>query len=300
MRKIFTSPRLENVERVAELLLKEGVEARITNGRSYKGGTRSRFKYRDDARSEPDPAVWIVKPDDQTKARELMRAAGLLDSRRSPTSYLSTDTLVSVRDSDIENTTKRRVLLVKVALLIGILFAVGIGLLALRKPAPAVTPEVTPTATPAVALPDSAIAGMEPPAAATISDSFGTAYRADVPSALASMLLQAELNAHEAAEICLSVEGAVTPERVLVQLQAADRGRIRSQAACAAAADTKDVVSVDIVSVDVREYRTDGSGTGTVQVAIADRGKDGKPRVDIRTLEVERDGLQWEVKRVVP
>jgi hypothetical protein len=283
MRKIFTSPRLENVERVAEMLKEHGVDARITNGRSYKGAVRGHFTYRDHARSEQQPTVWIVKPDDQPKARELMRAAGLLDSGRSPTSYLPTETLVSARDADIENATKRRVLLVKVALLIGILLAVGIGLLAWRRPAP--------SAAPAVALPVSTMSEMEPSAPATISDSFGTAYRADVPSALAAMLLQAELRAHEAADVCLSVDGAAAPERVLGQLQAAERARIRSQAACGAAKDA--------VSVAVREYRTDGSGIGTVQVQITDRDKGGKPRVETRTLEVKRDGLQWEVKRVV-
>jgi hypothetical protein len=286
MRKIFTSPRLENVERVAEMLKENGVDARITNGRSYKGAVRGHFTYRDHARSEQQPTVWIVKPDDQPKARELMRAAGLLDSGRSPTSYLATETLIGARDADIENATKQRVLMMKMALLIGIAFAIGIGLLAWRKPAPSTTP--------AVALPGATIAGKAPPAPATISDSFGAAYRADVPSALAAMLLQAELSAHEATAVCLSVDGADAPERILSQLQAAERARIRSQAACTAAKDAKDVVSVA-----VREYRTDGSGTGTVQVEIADRDKDGKPRVDTRTLEVKRDGLQWEVKRVV-
>lgn len=286
MRKIFTSPRLENVERVAEMLREHGVDARITNGRSYKGAVRGHFTYRDHARSEQQPTVWIVKPDDQPKARELMRAAGLLDSGRSPTSYLTTETLIGARDADTENATKQRVLMIKMALLIGIVFAVGIGLLAWRKPAPAVAP--------AVALPATEIAGTELPAPPTISDTFGSAYRADVPSALAAMLLQAELRAHKATSVCLSVDDAVAPDRVLAQLQAADRTRILSQAACAAAAETKDVVSVA-----VREYRTDGSGTGTVQVEIADLDKNGKPRADTRMLEVKRDGLQWEVKRVV-
>lgn len=291
MRKIFTSPRLENVERVAALLMEHGVEARITNGRSYKGRGRTHFTYRDDARSEPDPVVWIVKPDDQPKARELMRAAGLLDSGRSPTSYVPTDTLVSTRATDIENTTKRRVLLIKVALLVGILFAVGIGLLAWQKPAPA----VAPASTPAVAQPDARKAEIEPPASATISDSFGTPYRAEVPSALAAMLLDAELSAHPSVDVCLSVDGADPSDKVLSQLQTEDRTRIRPRSACATAAKT-----VGTVSVEVSDYRTDGSGSGTVRVGIADHGKDGRPRVESRTLEVKRDGLQWEVKRVVP
>ena len=51
---------------------------------------------------------------------------------------------------------------------------------------------------------------------------------------------------------------------------------------------------------DVSEYLTDGSGTGTIKVEIVDRDKRGKRRVETRTLEVQRDGLEWEVKRLVP
>jgi hypothetical protein len=281
MRKIFSSPRLENVERVAALLMEHGVEARISNGRSYKGRGRSHFTYRDHARSEPEPTVWIVKPDDQPKARELMRAAGLLDSGRSPTGYLSTAALHGPGDGDPAN---RRVLMAKLALLIGIVLAVGIGLLSWRRPAS--------TTAPAAVQPVSPTPAVEPLPPPTISDSFGAAYRADMPSALATMLLQAELRAHETSEVCLSVDGAVVPERMLAQLEAADRARVRSQTECATA-DAK------VVSVAVREYRTDGSGIGTVQVEIIDSGKDGKPRVETRTLEVKRSELQWEVKRVV-
>jgi hypothetical protein len=283
MRRIFTSPRLENVERVAALLQAEGVEARITNGRSYKGGTRSRFTYRDDARNEPDPAVWIVRPDDQTKARELMRAAGLLDSGRSPTSYMSMTDLHAPREAD---PAKRRIFLIKMALLIGIMVAASVGLFAWRKPAPTAAPM------PAAAVP--ATASLPQAASETIVDTPDDTYMVEVPSALAAMLFDAELRAHGNADICLSVDGADAPEKVLGQLRAADGARIRPRSTCASAAEAGRVVSVE-----VSEYRTDGSGTGTVQVEIADRDQDGKPRVQTRTLEVQRDGLQWGVKRVV-
>ena len=92
MRRIFASPRLENVEGVARLLEAEGIEVRITDGRSYRGAIRGNFSYRDDARERPEPAVWIVNAEDQPRARELMRAAGLLDSTRTPLdSYLPRD-----------------------------------------------------------------------------------------------------------------------------------------------------------------------------------------------------------------
>lgn len=286
MRRIFTSPRLENVELVAALLKEHGIEARITNGRSYKGNRRGNFSYRDDTRTEAQPAVWIVRPDDQPKARELMREAGLLDSARSPTSFLATETLLHPGDGDSGNASKRRMLLIKSALLIGIMVAVSAGLFAWRKPAPspaAPAPRIS-TTPPTQTAP-----------AAMVSDSFGTSYRADVPSALAAMLLDAELRAHGAAEVCLSVDGATAPDRLLANVQATDRARIRSQAACTAVAE-----ATDVVLVDVSEYLTDGSGTGTIKVEIVDRDKRGKRRVETRTLEVQRDSLEWEVKRLVP
>lgn len=288
MRRIFTSPRLENVERVAALLKEHGVEARITNGRSYKGNRRGNFSYRDDTRTDPQPAVWIVRPDDQPKARTLMREAGLLDSGRSPTSFLATEALLHPGDSDSGNASKRRMLLIKAALLVGIMVAVGAGLLAWRKPAPPAPPA------PVIALPGSLIAPVESPATLPVSTTADGIYRADVPSALAAMLIAAELHAHDTVGVCPAVDGAAPSKTIIDALQAPERARIHPPSACATA--TKDSA---MVSVEVREYRTDGSGTGTVMVEIADHDKDGKPRVETRTLEVRRDGLEWEVKRAV-
>ncbi|NOT89398.1 MAG: hypothetical protein HOP03_14630 [Lysobacter sp.] len=288
MRRIFTSPRLENVERVAALLKEHGVEARITNGRSYKGNRRGNFSYRDDTRTDPQPAVWIVRPDDQPKARALMREAGLLDSGRSPTSFLATEALLHPGDTDSGNASKRRMLLIKSALLVGIIVAVGAGLFAWRKPA-------LPTATaPAVTPPIPVIEEAITPERPTVGTNAEVIYRADVPSALAAMLIAAELRAHDTADVCLAVDGAAPSKPIIAALQATDIARIRPQSACTAAAEDRNVVSVD-----VREYLTDGSGRGTVKVGIADRDKGGKPRVETRTLEVQRDGLEWEVKRAV-
>jgi hypothetical protein len=291
MRRIFTSPRLENVERVAALLKEHGVEARITNGRSYKGNRRGNFSYRDDTRTDPQPAVWIVRPDDQPKARTLMREAGLLDSGRSPTSFLATEVLLHPGDGGSGNASKRRMLLIKAALLVGIIIAVGAGLFAWRKPAP----PAAATPAPAVELPISVIGETVTPESATVGANAEAIYQADVPSALAAMLIAAELHAHDTAGICLAVDGATPSKQIVAGLPAIDLARIRPQSACTGAA-----VDKNVVSVDVREYRTDGSGRGTVKVVIADRDKDGKPRIEARTLEVERDDLAWDVKRTLP
>jgi|SRR5690606_36575533 len=87
MRQIFTSPRLETVEGVARLLNEQGIETWISEGRSYKGARPRRFSYRDAGR-EPQPAVWIVRAEDQARARELLREAGLIDTTRPVDSYL--------------------------------------------------------------------------------------------------------------------------------------------------------------------------------------------------------------------
>ncbi|MFC3816001.1 hypothetical protein [Lysobacter sp. GCM10012299] len=80
MRQIFSSQRLENVEQVAQMMRDADIEVRITNGRSYKGGRRGTFSYSDPG--GPKPAVWIVRSEDQVRAREILREAGLLETTR--------------------------------------------------------------------------------------------------------------------------------------------------------------------------------------------------------------------------
>ncbi|MFC4728057.1 pathogenicity-like protein [Coralloluteibacterium thermophilus] len=87
MRQIFSSLRLENVEGVARLLNDNGIETWISQGRSYKGGRRSQFSYRESPGGKPQPAVWVVHTGDQVRARELLREAGLIDTTR-PDSFL--------------------------------------------------------------------------------------------------------------------------------------------------------------------------------------------------------------------
>ena len=129
MRRIFTSPRIENVEGVARLLEAEGIEVRITDGRSYRGAIRGNFSYRDDAREGPEPAVWIVNAEDQPRARELMRGAGLLESTRTPQ-----DSFLPARDDDGETAKPHRSGgRLKLALLAAIAIAVAIGSFAMRQ-----------------------------------------------------------------------------------------------------------------------------------------------------------------------
>lgn len=84
MRQIFTSPRLENVESAARLLNEQGIETYISNPRSYKGNRRGTYSYTDLARGEggKQSAVWVVHSRDFGRARDLLHAAGLIESTR--------------------------------------------------------------------------------------------------------------------------------------------------------------------------------------------------------------------------
>ncbi|KAF1686282.1 hypothetical protein B1992_08645 [Pseudoxanthomonas broegbernensis] len=82
MRQIFTSQRLETVEGVARLLEEAGIGVHISQPRSYRGGRRGQFSYSEPVPAKQQPAVWVRKPEDQPRARELLREAGLMTSTR--------------------------------------------------------------------------------------------------------------------------------------------------------------------------------------------------------------------------
>ncbi|WP_305805498.1 pathogenicity-like protein [Stenotrophomonas sp. YIM B06876] len=82
MRQVFSSQRVETVEGVAKLLRDAGIDARITNGRSYHSKRGGQFSYLDQGNAKSYPAVWVVHAEDQPRAREVLRAARLLDTTR--------------------------------------------------------------------------------------------------------------------------------------------------------------------------------------------------------------------------
>ncbi|MCL7714346.1 DUF2007 domain-containing protein [Stenotrophomonas mori] len=82
MRKIFSSQRVENAEGVAQMLRDAGIEVRVTNGRSYRTRRRGQFSYLDKKDESQLPSVWVVRADDQPRAREILRDARLLDTTR--------------------------------------------------------------------------------------------------------------------------------------------------------------------------------------------------------------------------
>lgn len=87
MRQVFTSVRLENVERVEQILNDAGIATKL-NGRSWKGVSRREFSYSNKNHElSQQPSLWVVRSDDFKHAREILHGAGLLESTRDA-SYL--------------------------------------------------------------------------------------------------------------------------------------------------------------------------------------------------------------------
>ena len=114
MRQMFTSPRLENVERVAQLLTEAGIENRIQGGRTYKGHSRRQFSYTDKKASEQQASVWVIKSDDYKRAREMLIEMGLMDAANAPSSFVPEALQLKERPADDPD---RRLMRIKIALL---------------------------------------------------------------------------------------------------------------------------------------------------------------------------------------
>ena len=89
MRMMFTSARIENVERVKAFFDEAGIENKITGGRSYKTYSRRDFTYnaRQQSTNEQQPQLWVIRADDYRRAREILLEQGLLEIQKAH-SYL--------------------------------------------------------------------------------------------------------------------------------------------------------------------------------------------------------------------
>lgn len=89
MRQVFTSVRLENVEAVEKLLNDAGIQTKVNGGRTWKGNSRREFSY-SNKNHDPSqqPSVWVVRPDDFKKAREILHEAGLLETTSKTGGYV--------------------------------------------------------------------------------------------------------------------------------------------------------------------------------------------------------------------
>jgi len=267
MRQVFSSPRLENVERVAALLREAGIEVQILNGRSYKGNRRSNFSYREDA-GGPRPAVWVTRSDEQPRARELLREAGLLQSQPSARSYLQQADVVFAPAAEAPRKGMSRASKVRYTLIGGAVLVIALSWWS--RPSTDAVP-----GTPVAAAPEPVL-DMVPP---TVEAS---EYRAPVPRALATAVL-ADALASRAGPVCVAIDGDAPTAPLLAELEATYPD-VRPVSVCNGG-------DGQAASLDVTNYRTDGSGQGTVDLVSG--GSDATRGLLTRTLDVRRDGRDW-------
>ncbi|MFN3310752.1 MAG: hypothetical protein ACK40R_03475 [Thermomonas sp.] len=265
MRKVFSSPRLENVEAVAQLLRDAGIEVKIEHGRSYRGYRRGNFSY--DTRKAPKdiPAVWIVHAEDQPRGRQILRELGLLESsREEPPSYLPAASRGDAPGKGGPAFGKR----LKLGLLALIAVVIGLAALHARKSPDAAAPAAPAAATTAMRPP--------PPPVEAITDV--QVFRIDVPAALAARLAEQVLQQRKPTLACLAVDDRDPRPNVLEAMTVPPRTRVLDASAC---------TGKDGLAIAVRDYMTDGSGSGEVSLDVA-----GQPT---QVLAVERTGTRWNI-----
>jgi len=147
MRQIFTSQRLETVEGVARMLQEAGIDTYISQPRSYRGRRRGQFSYSEPVPTNQQPAVWVRKAEDQPRARELLREAGLLATTRSY-SGLPTAATEALPSRFEDNGGGRWAWRVRIGLLIGIA-AVAVFIWMGRHNKPVAAPAAVPATAPA-------------------------------------------------------------------------------------------------------------------------------------------------------
>lgn len=269
MRQVFSSARLENVERVAALMREAGIEVRITDGRSYKGGRRATISYRDQGQAVR-PAVWVVRSEDSAKARAILRDAGLLESTR------PSDAKLSFRSQFGDETTRtpaqRRATRIKLALLAGIVIVVVMAFFRTgRTPLP-------------------------PQVAAGPFD--GRAVPMLVP--VAQAVLQKEIGAVDTPVACVAVDRRDAPREVRDVLRPRPGETIVPASHCQRIAD-EDVGSVHPPSkqkatfVEVDSFRPTGPEAGTVEYTAYHH----RMWATYKTLEVKRVQGRWQVTRTL-
>jgi len=130
---------------------------------------------------------------------------------------------------------------------------------------------VTRTAPPDVAL-DPSLQAIE---------TVDTVHRIPTPPALAVTLAVAAQARAPGAGLCLSVDGEDPDEATLAAAREAGLD-LAPASACPEA---------DMLRVDVSDYRTDGSGAGTITLAVA---RDDATAV-VQQLDVRREGDAWQL-----
>lgn len=274
MRQVFTSARLENVEQVAKLLEDAGIEVRITHGRSYKGGIRGNFTYRDEG--GPKPAVWIVKSEDQPKARTMLREAGLMDSSRNAAdSPLAMSFRGTNPDPGRRSDPQRRAFRIKLGLLVVIAAIVALAFMALRSPPTTTQPNTTQVSAPAPVV-----------TVAPVPDDLVGPGNTATPDSLAVALLRSELPRSAGAVACLAVDGH-DPSPALLAALPATPGRVLPVSQCPATIESAPAAQL----IAVGKYEANASGTGTIYLQRRRVGGKAVPQ----WYDVRPEGDGWRI-----
>ncbi|WP_132999133.1 putative signal transducing protein [Luteimonas arsenica] len=276
MRQLFSSPRIENVEAVARMLEEAGIEIRISNGRSYRGAIRGNFSYRDDGGGAPRPAVWVIRADQQPEARRILREAGLLrDAPIRGESFLPPPATLAGGDRGLLAARGGGRFRYGMLLAVGVMAALVMlawraahrdggeaqGLAGAASTTQTAAPRDTAAAAPLPGMPEVASLPTE-------------AFVVATPPALAATLLRDELAAAGTRRGCLAIDGA-DPNPALLQALAAEGLDVAPASACPEGA----------LALSVAAWTTDGSGSGTVQLAVGD--------ADAREVAARREGRDW-------
>ena len=280
MRQVFTSARIENVERVARLLEDAGIEARITNGRSYKGGLRGNFSYREKDDDKAKPAVWVVRSADQPRARAMLREAGLMDSsKNAPDSYVAMSFRGTIPDPARRSGAMQRASRIKFGLLvvIGVIVAWTYMTLPDRSGGPQGD---APTAAPA-----SPPAGAPATVATVPADLVGPGAK-PTPDSLAAALLRGELPDRAGRVACIAVDGG-DPSPALLAALPPSPGSVLPLSRCPAPVDGQRAADV----VAIGKYEANDAGTGTIFLQRRSVGGQPVPQ----WYYVRREGEDWRI-----
>ena len=118
MRKLYTSPRNANIDRVVALMAARGIVTKVTNRSRYDHSPWKRFSYvgRYERRDEW-PEVWIVHPEDYKAAHLAFRDLGLEPLlARAPELILARDTTPEMRRKRAVGRTRHIVLVAVLAM----------------------------------------------------------------------------------------------------------------------------------------------------------------------------------------
>ncbi len=269
MRQVFSSARLENVEKVAQMLQEDGIEVRITNGRSYKGKVRRNFSYRDGGNEGPQPAVWIVKSEDQPRARQILREAGLIDSTRNPGDSYLAPTFIELEPAKAMRAPQSKVFKLKVGILLAIVAILGLIMFqTLHKPS----------------------------APASAGGPIGPAA---TPVALAQAVFAAEIQPGDAKVACLTIDGRDAPEALMPALTRPNLAVAPGSSCVRVAAEGSGSYSRSnrspAVLVDIDGFRRTSADTAEIRYSAYRH----RMRATYKTLEVRQVGGQWRIVRTL-